>query len=152
MISFKQLVCIAGSIIFGIQTWVNAKTILYQFLRRNKNLYDHILTDRFGISSASFCIQIAISLKSMKYQFLHWFGNLYEYPLTAEVVWTVMTVHLKTSFVALWFIAEFLSVHEVWYLARWTRNDFSLPAVASDFHKACFIDDVSRGSNRIFFC
>ncbi len=33
--------------------------------------------------------------------------------LTAQVLWMVMTVHLKTSFVALWFLAEFLSVHRV---------------------------------------
>jgi hypothetical protein len=29
------------------------------------------------------------------------------------VLWTVMTIHLKTSFVVLWFLAEFLSVHGV---------------------------------------
>ncbi len=30
-----------------------------------------------------------------------------------KVLWMVMTIHLKTSFVALWFLAEFLSVHGV---------------------------------------
>jgi hypothetical protein len=29
------------------------------------------------------------------------------------VLWMVMTVHIKTSFVALWFLAEFLSIHRV---------------------------------------
>jgi hypothetical protein len=32
------------------------------------------------------------------------------------------------------------------------RNDYSLPAVARDFYEACFIDDVSRGSNSYLFC
>ncbi len=31
------------------------------------------------------------------------------------------------------------------------RNDFILPAVTRNFYKACCIDDVSRGSNRIIF-
>ncbi len=33
--------------------------------------------------------------------------------LTAQVLWTVVTIHLKTSFVVLWFLAKFLSVHGV---------------------------------------
>jgi hypothetical protein len=33
--------------------------------------------------------------------------------LTAYVLWTVVTVHLKTSFVVLWYLANFLSVHVV---------------------------------------
>jgi hypothetical protein len=33
--------------------------------------------------------------------------------LTAQVLWTVMTVHFKTSFVVLWFLANFLSIHGV---------------------------------------
>jgi hypothetical protein len=31
------------------------------------------------------------------------------------------------------------------------RNDFSLPAVACNFYKACCIDDVTIGSKRFFF-
>jgi hypothetical protein len=40
---FKQLVCVAGSIIFGIWTLYAAISITYQFLRRITNLYDYIL-------------------------------------------------------------------------------------------------------------
>ncbi len=40
-------------------------------------------------------------------------GGRAQIRLTAQVLWTVMTVHLKTSFVALWFLAKFLSVHGV---------------------------------------
>ncbi len=36
-------------------------------------------------------------------------------------------------------------------IARWTCNDFSLPAVAHDFYEACFIDHVSRGSKLYLF-
>ncbi len=37
-------------------------------------------------------------------------------------------------------------------IARWTRNDFSSPAVSRDFHEAFLIDDVSRGSKSYLFC
>jgi hypothetical protein len=36
-------------------------------------------------------------------------------------------------------------------IARWTRNDFILPAVACNFYEACFIVDVSRGSKLYLF-
>ncbi len=49
---------------------VTFESILYQFLCTITNLYDHILTDTFDISSASFCIWVAISPKCTKYQFL----------------------------------------------------------------------------------
>jgi hypothetical protein len=52
--------------------------------------------------------------KSMTASFLVPAGSLIAVKLlTAEVLWTVMTIHLKTSFVALWFLVEFLSVHGV---------------------------------------
>ncbi len=37
-------------------------------------------------------------------------------------------------------------------IARWTHNDFSLPAVACNFYEACCINDVSRGSRSYLFC
>ena len=37
-------------------------------------------------------------------------------------------------------------------IARWTRNDFSLPAFLRDFYEAFLIDDVSRGSKSYLFC
>ncbi len=37
-------------------------------------------------------------------------------------------------------------------IARWTRNDFSLPAVSRDFYKVLLIDDVTRGSKSYLFC
>ncbi len=43
--------------------------------------------------------------------FIKWDNN----SLTAWVLWMVMTIHFKTSFVVLWFLAEYLSVHGVWY-------------------------------------
>ncbi len=42
-IYFKKLVCVAGSIIFGIWTSYAAIGITYQFLHRITNLYDYIL-------------------------------------------------------------------------------------------------------------
>jgi hypothetical protein len=36
-------------------------------------------------------------------------------------------------------------------IARWTRNDFSLPAALHDFYEAFLIDDVSRGSKLYLF-
>ncbi len=36
-------------------------------------------------------------------------------------------------------------------IARWTRNDFSLPAVSRDFYEDFLIDDVSRGSKSYLF-
>ncbi len=43
MTIFKQLICVAGSIIFGIWTSYAAIGIVYQFLRRITNVYDYIL-------------------------------------------------------------------------------------------------------------
>ncbi len=37
-------------------------------------------------------------------------------------------------------------------IARWTRNDFSLSAVARNFYEAFFIDEVSRWSKSYLFC
>ena len=36
-------------------------------------------------------------------------------------------------------------------IARWTRNDFSSPAVSRDFYEAFLFDDVSRGSKSYLF-
>ena len=37
-------------------------------------------------------------------------------------------------------------------IARWTRNDFSSPAVSRNFYEAFLIDDVSKGSKSYLFC
>ncbi len=42
-------------------------------------------------------------------------------------------------------------IHSQSLIARWTCNDFSLPAVACNFYKACCIDDMSRGSKSYLF-
>jgi hypothetical protein len=63
-----------------------------------------------------FTIMTAMEHRIMSYQALgRSSANVIQMDaLIAEVLWTVMTVYLKTSFVALWFLAEILSVHRVW--------------------------------------
>jgi hypothetical protein len=36
-------------------------------------------------------------------------------------------------------------------IARWTRNDFSSPAVSRDFYEAFLIDDMAKGSKSYLF-
>ncbi len=42
-------------------------------------------------------------------------------------------------------------IHSQSLIARWTRNDLILAAVARDLYEACRINDVSRGSKSYLF-
>ncbi len=64
--------------------------------------------------------------------------------------WWQMTVHFKTSFVVLWYLAEFLSVHRVWWLVERAMTS-ACQLLFVIFMKLSSLMTWVEGQNHIFF-
>ena len=68
---------------------------------------------------------------------------------TAYQLWPLMSNHLFNVLCGTAVSCQ-IFIRSQSLIVHWAHNDLSFPSVACDFYEACCINDVSRGSNRIF--